>query len=153
MPVSLFNTPLCAFLCDRQSLVNYMYNRRLSLSDSEIDGSSSGVIAVAAAALAAKRASLERHSHFFSQSSQPSHARSFPSLLLDGHIEVPEVSIESEEIEDEKEPTFSFDNRAGLAHDLTFLAGLPELCDVTFLVGEDRQPVCGVRAILAARSR
>ncbi|XP_003386107.1 PREDICTED: serine-enriched protein-like isoform X2 [Amphimedon queenslandica] len=70
--------------------------------------------------------------------------------LRDGQIEIPEVSVESEE---EKEPTFSFDNRAGLAHDLSFLAGLPELCDVTFLVGEDRQPVCGVRAILAARSR
>lgn len=121
-----------------------MYSRRLSLSDSEIDGS--GLHAVAA-----KTLTLERHSHFFSQCHQTSNARSFPSLYLDGQIEIPEVSVESEE--EEKEPTFSFDNRAGLAHDLTFLSGLPELCDVTFLVGEDRQPVCGVRAILAARSR
>ena len=120
-----------------------MYNRRLSLSDSEIDGS--GIHAIAA-----KQLTLERHSHFFSQCHQSSNARSVPSLYLDGQIEIPEVSVESEE---EKEPTFSFDNRAGLAHDLSFLAGLPELCDVTFLVGEDRQPVCGVRAILAARSR
>lgn len=46
-----------------------------------------------------------------------------------------------------------FINKDSLAHDLSFLATMPELCDVTFLVGEDRQPVCGVRAILAARSR
>ena len=30
---------------------------------------------------------------------------------------------------------------------------MPELCDTTFLVGEERQPICGVKAILAARSR
>jgi hypothetical protein len=30
---------------------------------------------------------------------------------------------------------------------------MPELCDTTFLVGGERQPICGVRAILAARSR
>ena len=44
-------------------------------------------------------------------------------------------------------------NKESLAHDLSFLANKPELCDVTFLVGEDRQPICAVRAILAARSR
>lgn len=44
-------------------------------------------------------------------------------------------------------------NKDSLAHDLSFLANMPELCDVTFLVGEDRQPICAVRAILAARSR
>lgn len=53
----------------------------------------------------------------------------------------------------DRDPVFSFDNRLGLAHDLGFLASMPELCDITFLVGEDRQPVCGVKAILAARSR
>lgn len=46
-----------------------------------------------------------------------------------------------------------FENKSGLADDLKFLASMPELCDVTFLVGETREPVCGVRAILAARSR
>ncbi|XP_067669158.1 serine-enriched protein-like [Haliotis asinina] len=30
---------------------------------------------------------------------------------------------------------------------------MPELCDVTFLVGSDRVPVHGVKAILATRSR
>ena len=44
-------------------------------------------------------------------------------------------------------------NKDSLAHDLSFLANMPELCDVTFLVGDDRQPICAVRAILAARSR
>lgn len=44
-------------------------------------------------------------------------------------------------------------NKERLAQDLGALSSMPELCDVTFLVGEDRQPVCGVRAILAARSK
>ena len=47
----------------------------------------------------------------------------------------------------------SYVNKEALALDLRALANMPELCDVTFLVGQDRQPVCGVRAILAARSR
>jgi hypothetical protein len=29
----------------------------------------------------------------------------------------------------------TFDNKSGLAEDLKFLASMPELCDVTFLVG------------------
>ena len=40
----------------------------------------------------------------------------------------------------------------GLCTDLSFLANLPELCDVTFLVGAHKEPVCAVKAILAARS-
>lgn len=43
-------------------------------------------------------------------------------------------------------------DEAGLFNDLSFLAHLPELCDITFLVGPDKEPVCAVRAILAARS-
>ncbi len=43
-------------------------------------------------------------------------------------------------------------NKDSLAHDLGFLATMPELCDVTFLVGTDQAPVCAVKAILAARS-
>ena len=38
-----------------------------------------------------------------------------------------------------------------MCSDLGFLANLPELCDVTFLVGTDKEPVCAVKAILAAR--
>lgn len=75
--------------------------------------------------------------------------------------------------QDESESTF--ENKSGLAEDLKFLASMPELCDVTFLVGETREPVCAVKvnkqnldphsdanfcfllhppqAILAARSR
>ncbi|ODN02448.1 Serine-enriched protein [Orchesella cincta] len=52
------------------------------------------------------------------------------------------------------EPDFStFENKTGLAEDMKFLASMPELCDVTFLVGDTREPVCAVRAVLAARSR
>uniref|UniRef100_A0A8W7P6D2 BTB domain-containing protein n=1 Tax=Anopheles coluzzii TaxID=1518534 RepID=A0A8W7P6D2_ANOCL len=52
------------------------------------------------------------------------------------------------------EPDLStFENKSGLAEDMKFLASMPELCDVTFLVGETREPVCAVKAVLAARSR
>lgn len=46
-----------------------------------------------------------------------------------------------------------FENKGGLAEDMKFLASMPELCDVTFLVGDTREPVCAVKAVLAARSR
>ena len=46
-----------------------------------------------------------------------------------------------------------FENKTGLAEDLKFLASMPELCDVTFLVGDTREPVCAVKAVLASRSR
>jgi hypothetical protein len=36
---------------------------------------------------------------------------------------------------------------------MRFLASNPELRDVTFLVGVTREPVCAVKAVLAARSR
>ncbi|XP_076284603.1 uncharacterized protein LOC143211073 isoform X2 [Lasioglossum baleicum] len=47
----------------------------------------------------------------------------------------------------------TFENKTGLAEDMKFLARMPELCDVTFLVGDTREPVCAVKAVLAARSR
>ncbi|KAG9509406.1 hypothetical protein GZH46_02077, partial [Fragariocoptes setiger] len=46
-----------------------------------------------------------------------------------------------------------YDNRCDLGEEMKFLASLPELCDITFLVGETREPVCAVRSVLAARSR
>ena len=46
-----------------------------------------------------------------------------------------------------------YENRSGLAEDMKFLASMPELCDITFLVGETREPVCAVRAVLGSRSR
>ncbi|CAD7012227.1 unnamed protein product, partial [Ceratitis capitata] len=52
------------------------------------------------------------------------------------------------------EPDLStFENKTGLAEDMKFLASMPELCDVTFLVGDTREPVCAVKAVLASRSR
>lgn len=46
-----------------------------------------------------------------------------------------------------------FENKSGLAEDMKFLARMPELCDVTFLVGDTREPVCAVKAVLASRSK
>ena len=69
---------------------------------------------------------------------------------------------------DEFDDTSTFENKAGLADDMRFLASIPEvediqdppvfilhpptqLTDITFLVGDTREPVCAVRAVLAAR--
>lgn len=46
-----------------------------------------------------------------------------------------------------------YDNKCGLGEEMKFLASFPELCDITFLVGETREPVCAVKSVLAARSR
>ncbi len=49
--------------------------------------------------------------------------------------------------------TSIFENKAGLSDDMRFLASMPELCDVTFMVGETREPVCAVKAVLVARGK
>lgn len=54
---------------------------------------------------------------------------------------------------DDPDDTSIFENKSGLAEDMRFLASMPELCDVTFLVGDTREPVCAVKAVLCARSR
>ncbi len=46
-----------------------------------------------------------------------------------------------------------FENKVGLSQDMRFLAGMPELCDVMFVVGEEKVILYGVKAILAMRSR
>lgn len=51
--------------------------------------------------------------------------------------------IGAESLQDESESIF--ENKTGLAEDLKFLASMPELCDITFLVGETREPVCAVK--------
>lgn len=58
-----------------------------------------------------------------------------------------------EEPDEDFDDTSIFENKSGLAEDMRFLASMPELCDVTFLVGDTREPVCAVKAVLAARSR
>ncbi|OTF79133.1 hypothetical protein BLA29_010581, partial [Euroglyphus maynei] len=64
-----------------------------------------------------------------------------------------EINFDNEEAEDIIDYSI-YENRTGLAEDMKFLASMPELCDITFLVGEkSREPVCGVKAVLASRSR
>lgn len=51
------------------------------------------------------------------------------------------------------EPDLStFENKTGLAEDMKFLASMPELCDVTFLVGDTREPVCAVKVCAMFKS-
>ncbi|KAL3891854.1 hypothetical protein ACJMK2_004099, partial [Sinanodonta woodiana] len=42
--------------------------------------------------------------------------------------------------------------RKYLSRDMRYIISNPELCDVIFLVGPERTPVYGLRAILSARS-
>ena len=124
-----------------------------SFSDSELDNVYTG--------------SLRNHSHFFV--STPHYRYSMydllaspvpPRALLETQTNGSGSTDGSSHTSTEKldclidpQDSHRYENRDSLAHDLSFLATMPELCDVTFLVGEDRQPVCGVRAVMAARSR
>lgn len=47
----------------------------------------------------------------------------------------------------------SFQNTESLSEDLRVVNDFQEMCDVRFLVGQDKIPVFGVKAILCARSR
>lgn len=99
---------------------------------------------------------LRTRSHFFAPPAQ--HRFSSPLLpdcagALTGRARSDGGSTSSTEFLESAADEYRFENKASLAHDLSFLATMPELCDVTFLVGEGRQPVCAVKAILAARSR
>ena len=44
-------------------------------------------------------------------------------------------------------------DKYALCEDLKYILSVPDLCDVTFLVGPDQYPIHGLRAILASRSR
>ena len=44
-------------------------------------------------------------------------------------------------------------NRYELCEDLKYVISVPDLCDVTFLVGPEKTPMYGIKAILATRSR
>lgn len=62
------------------------------------------------------------------------------------NTKMPEVLTSDGPMTSSEEPDFTmFENKTGLAEDLKFLASIPELCDVTFLVGETREPVCAVK--------
>lgn len=58
---------------------------------------------------------------------------------------MPEVLPNEGPVTADDEDFSIFENKSGLAEDLKFLASMPELCDVTFLVGETREPVCAVK--------
>ncbi|XP_065338108.1 serine-enriched protein isoform X5 [Cloeon dipterum] len=66
---------------------------------------------------------------------------------------MPDQSLTMAEALNDEPDLSTFENKSGLAEDMKFLASMPELCDVTFLVGDTREPVCAVKAVLAARSR
>ncbi|ESO92629.1 hypothetical protein LOTGIDRAFT_162549 [Lottia gigantea] len=49
--------------------------------------------------------------------------------------------------------TMVFKSQESLCVSLDYILSMPELCDVVFLVGQNKTPVYGVKAILATRSR
>lgn len=65
-------------------------------------------------------------------------------LILHQALEMPEV-LPFPEMADAEPDLSTFENKTGLAEDMKFLASMPELCDVTFLVGDTREPVCAVK--------
>lgn len=73
--------------------------------------------------------------------------------LFSGSVSMPDQSLSMAEALSDEPDLSTFENKSGLAEDMKFLASMPELCDVTFLVGDTREPVCAVKAVLAARSR
>ncbi len=70
------------------------------------------------------------------------------SRVVGGHFDEEEELAESN-----CDDTSIFENKSGLSDDMRFLASMPELCDITFLVGETREPVCAVKAVLGVRSK
>ena len=71
----------------------------------------------------------------------------------DGSDATDTETVDTHYQEEDFDDTSIFENKSGLAEDMRFLASMPELCDITFLVGDTREPVCGVKAVLAARSK
>ncbi|XP_033744118.1 serine-enriched protein-like [Pecten maximus] len=57
------------------------------------------------------------------------------------------------ESEDEATEVMSYKSTNALCEHLKYIVSMPELCDVTFLVGPTKVPVYGVKAILGTRSR
>ncbi|XP_069128871.1 serine-enriched protein-like [Argopecten irradians] len=57
------------------------------------------------------------------------------------------------ESEDEATEVMSYKSTSALCEHLKYIVSMPELCDVTFLVGPTKVPVHGVKAILGTRSR
>jgi hypothetical protein len=74
-------------------------------------------------------------------------------FVVSGSVSMPDQSLTMAEALSDEPDLSTFENKSGLADDMKFLASMPELCDVTFLVGDTREPVCAVKAVLAARSR
>lgn len=54
---------------------------------------------------------------------------------------------------DEREEVMSYQSTHALCEHLKLILAMPEMCDVTFLVGPREIPVHGVRAIMGTRSR
>lgn len=82
------------------------------------------------------------------------------SILLDDHLLQTPVRIHADSLEslnmgdggdDKGEEMLVFKNTNGLQNDLSSILDIPELCDVEFLVGRDKVPVYGVKAIIWAR--
>ncbi|OWF45718.1 serine-enriched protein-like [Mizuhopecten yessoensis] len=71
-------------------------------------------------------------------------------------VQQPYLTCDSQcdsESEDEATEVMSYKSTKALCEHLKYIVSMPELCDVTFLVGPTKVPVYGVKAILGTRSR
>lgn len=71
-----------------------------------------------------------------------------PSSALAAKMPEPVASTSASSAYNDEPDMSIFENKTGLAEDMKFLASMPELCDVTFLVGETREPVCAVKVMI-----
>ncbi|CAG2254835.1 unnamed protein product [Mytilus edulis] len=55
--------------------------------------------------------------------------------------------------DEEKSQLMVLKDKQALCEDLKYILSVPDLCDITFLVGPEQYPIHGLRAILASRSR
>lgn len=67
---------------------------------------------------------------------------------------LPEVSdVRDQDADSDVKKVVNYKSTSALCDHLKYIVSMPELCDVTFLVGPSKVPVHGVKAILGTRSR
>ncbi|KAL3831710.1 hypothetical protein ACJMK2_023426 [Sinanodonta woodiana] len=62
-------------------------------------------------------------------------------------------SFNSREMSTDESEMMNFRSLHSLGHSLSFITQVPELCDIKFLVGDDEDPVYGIKAVIGTRSR
>jgi hypothetical protein len=87
------------------------------------------------------------------ESTDVSDVESLPSMESRDNIDMSRDSRNNFLLTDPKAEVMNFQSTHALCEHLKLIISMPQMCDVTFLVGPRDEPVHGVRAILGTRSR